>query len=267
MRVFLNLLILSLFQYSFANAASEKLVITGSSTLAPLVAEVAKSFEKKYPGVKVDVQTGGSSRGVADVRREVSDIGMVSRALKPSEKDLTDFTIATDGISMIVHQSNPIKELTEKQIVDIYQGKIKRWSELGGKDVPITVVHKADGRSTQELFLKYFKLKNSSVKAHVIIGDNEQGIKTVAGNPNALAYVSIGTAEYNAHSGVPIRLLSLDGVEASVQNVANLKFPLSRKLILVTTHQDKPLIQKFIKFAQSNEVKPIVKEQYFVPSM
>ena len=55
----------------------------------------------------------------------------------------------------------------------------------------MTVVNKAEGRSTLELFLDYFKLKSPDVQADVVIGDNEQGIKTVAGNPNAIGYVSI----------------------------------------------------------------------------
>ena len=65
-------------------------------------------------------------------------------------------------------------------------------------DASITVVNKAEGRSTLEVFLHYFKLKNVDVKAQVVIGDNEQGVKTVAGNRNAIGYVSIGTAEYDA---------------------------------------------------------------------
>ena len=79
---------------------------------------------------------------------------------------------------------------------------------LGGHDAPITVVNKAEGRSTLELFTNYFKLMNSDIKAHVVIGDNEQGIKTVAGNPNSIGYVSIGTAEF-ASSGATSRLALL----------------------------------------------------------
>ncbi|MGH7889036.1 MAG: substrate-binding domain-containing protein, partial [Thermodesulfobacteriota bacterium] len=58
-----------------------KLVLTGSSTVAPLAAEIGKRFEAQHPDVRIDVQTGGSSRGVADARQELADIGMVSRAL------------------------------------------------------------------------------------------------------------------------------------------------------------------------------------------
>lgn len=126
-------------------------------------------------------------------------------------------------------------------------------------------MNKAEGRSTLELFLGYFKLKNTDVKAQVVIGENEQGIKTVAGNPNAIGYVSIGSAEYDFTHGVSIKLLPLKGVAASIENVRNGTFPLSRPLNLVTKTEPQGLAKAFIDFAQSKEADPIAKEQYFVP--
>jgi len=250
-----------------ANAADvpQKLVITGSSTVAPLISEIAKAFEASNQGVRIDVQSGGSSRGISDARQSMSDIGMISRDLKPEENDLKGFAIAKDGICVILHKNNPITKLEDSQIVDIYTGKIKNWQELGGKDAPITVVNKAEGRSTLELFVNYFKLKNSDIKPHVIIGDNEQGVKTVAGNANAIGYVSIGTAEYDSAQGVAIKLLPIGGTSASIENVKNGKFPLSRNLLLVTTTEPNGLKKKFIEFARSKEVIGIVKQQYLVP--
>lgn len=242
-----------------------KMVITGASTIAPLAAEIGKRYEALHPGVRVDVQTGGSSRGIADARQGLADIGMVSRALKDDESDLHAFSIARDGISVILHKDNPVRTLTDAQVADIYTGKITNWNEVGGKDSPITIVNKAEGRSTLELFLQYYKLKNADVKAHVIIGDNEQGIKTVAGNPYAIGYVSIGTAECDEGHGVPIKLLAVGGVAATSANVANGKFPLSRPLNLVTRTAPRGLIEDFMDFARSAEVHDIVREQSFVP--
>ena len=248
-----------------ASAKGTKLVLTGSSTIAPLASEMAKKFEEKHPGVRVDVQTGGSSRGVNDQRQGLNDIGMVSRGLYPDEKDLEAFAIATDGICIILHKSNPVKILTSTQIVEIYTGKITNWKTVGGKDAPITVVSKAEGRSTLELFLNYFKLKNSEVKAAVLVGDNEQDIKTIAGNRNAIGYVSIGTAEYDSAHGVPIKSLPLENVQPTTENVRNGKFPLSRPLNLVMKSKPTGLAQEFIEFAQSKEAYPLVKDQFFIP--
>ena len=164
MRQDLLILLIGLFSVSALSGAygstdhgtkelSGKLTITGSSTVAPLVSEIAKRFEAQHSDVRIDVQTGGSSRGVSDVREKIADIGMVSRELKESEKGIMAFPIALDGVSIIVHESNPVGELTNKEIVDIYTGKIKNWSEVGGNNTPITVISKAEGRGTLDLFV------------------------------------------------------------------------------------------------------------------
>lgn len=246
-------------------AAAEKLVITGSSTVAPLIAEMGRRYEKEHPGVRIDVQTGGSSRGVRDAARGLADIGMVSRALKAEDGALMPFTIGHDGIGLIVHRSNQVPALSREQVIAIYKGEITHWGEVGGPDLPITVVSKADGRSTLELFLAHYGLKNSDIRAQIIIGDNEQGVKTVAGNPGALGYVSIGTAEYDIEQGVPLRLLPVNGVAATRANVANGTFPLSRPLNLVTNKAPEGLVKSFIEFAQSKDVFDIIEDLYFVP--
>lgn len=243
----------------------EKLVLTGSSTIAPLAAEIGKRFELLHRNVRVDVQTGGSSRGISDARAGLADIGMASRALKEDEKDLLSFTIALDGISVILNKANPVESLTKQQIVDIYTGKIANWKSVGGNDAPITVINKAEGRSTLELFLRYFGLKNTDVKPQVVIGDNQQGIKTVVGNPDAIGYVSVGTAEYEASQGAAIKLLPLDGIAASVENVRNRSFPLSRPLNLVTRSEPVGLAKDFIEFARLPQSNDLIEAQYFVP--
>ena len=252
----------------FSQAAvqpSGKLVLTGSSSVAPLVAEIGKRFEAKYPGTRVDVQSGGSARGLNDARQGLADIGMVSRALKKDEQDLHGYAIARDGITVIVHGTNPVTNLSDAQVMAIYTGKITDWREVGGNHAPITVVNKAEGRSTLELFLHYFKLKSPDIKAHVVIGDNEQGIKTVAGNPDAIGYVSVGAAEYNATHGVPLKLLPVSGVAATTDNIRNGSFPLSRLLTLVTKTPPQGLAKDFIAFARSKEVHDIVTKLGFVP--
>lgn len=257
-------LLLTSIPYAFADSA-QKITLTGSSTVAPLLGEIAKRYEMSHPSVRIDVQTGGSSRGIADARRGLADIGMVSRSLKANESDLTAYPIAQDGICLIVHKDNPIKELSDEQVIKIYRGEIKNWKLVGGLDRPITVVNKAEGRSTLELFLKHFGIKNQEVEASVIIGDNEQGVKTVAGNPDALGYVSIGTAEYDASDGVPIKLLPVASVSASTQNVKNGTFPIARPLNLVVKSKPEGLISDFIAYASSESVRDLIEEQYFVP--
>jgi phosphate transport system substrate-binding protein len=250
---------------NIGSAAPKKLIVTGSSTVAPLVSEIARRFESMNNGVRIDVQTGGSSRGINDVRNGIANIGMVSRTLKSNETDLQAFPIALDGISVIIHASNPVITLNQQQIIDIYTGRLTNWKSVGGRDARITVVNKAEGRSTLELFLDYSKLKNSEMKPHIIIGDNPQGIKTVAGNIDAIGYVSVGAAEFEINYGAPIKLLPLDGVDASVANVRRGIFPLSRSLNLITRTAPQGLVRDFIEFARSTQAHDLVEAQYYVP--
>jgi phosphate transport system substrate-binding protein len=249
-----------------AAGETRRIVATGSSTIAPLVAEIGKRFEALRGDVRVEIQTGGSSRGILDVREGTADLGLVSRTLLASEEKLIANPIAHDGVAMIVHASNPIRDLDDASIIEIFTGRLSNWRDVGGNDAPITVVNKADGRATLEVFLGRFGLKSPEIRADVVIGDNAQGIKTVAGNPNAIGYVSIGSAEHDAAHGTPIRLLPLGGVAASTANVAAGTYSMSRPLYLVTREEPTGLLREFVEFAQSERVHDLIRAQYFVPT-
>ena len=264
--MYLSLLILALTACGNQQSEITRLTLTGSSTVAPLMSEIAQHYEQSNPQVRIDVQTGGSSRGINDARQQLADIGMVSRTLKSNEQDLQTATIAWDGISIIVHKDNPVSQLSREQIVDIFTGKLNNWQELGGNSRKIVVINKAEGRSTLELFLKYFKLNNKDIKAHIIIGDNQQGLKTVAGNPNAIGYVSIGAAAYESRLGTAIKLLPMAGINPSLESLEKGEFPLSRPLNLVTVGSRSAAVKQFIDYAQSAAVNDIINKQYFVPA-
>jgi phosphate transport system substrate-binding protein len=260
----LAILILSSGLVFAVQAESPRLTITGSSTVAPVISDIGKAFEQTNPGTRIDVQTGGSSRGIADAREGRADIGMVSRALNDNENDLAAYPFAMDGISIITHASNPVNALSRENTIAVFTGKITNWKALGGPDRPITVVNKAEGRSTLELFLAFFQLKNSDIRAQVVIGDNQQGIKTVAGNPGAIGYVSIGTAEFEAEYGTPIKLLPMAGIAPTTAHVADGSYPLSRQLNLVTAGPAGGLAAEFIAYARSASVNALIGEHFFV---
>ena len=244
----------------------QTITVSGSSTIAPLMAEIGKRFEAQHPDIRVDVQAGGSSRGIQDARSGLAAIGMVSRSLKPDENDLTPFVIANDGISMIVHADNPLQDISSAQVVALYTGQLSDWAELGGEAGRVVKVHKAEGRSTLELFLNHFRLDNAAVQPDLVIGDNQQGIKSVASNPQAIGYVSIGSAEYEAKQGVAIKLLALDGHAASTQSLLDGNYPLSRELNLVVRGEPDANTQALLAFAQSSEVADLVNQHAFIPA-
>lgn len=243
----------------------ERVSVVGSSTMAPLMGELAKAYEKSHSDIRVDVQTGGSSRGVLDVRSGMADVGMVSRALTPDESDLERVLVARDGIGMIVHADNPVRALTRDQVIGIYRGAIDNWSELGGPDMEITVVSKAEGRSTLEIFSDHFDIPYRDIAADVIIGDNQQGIQTVARAPQAIGYVSIGSAEYEARQGAGIRLVAVDGKEPTTAAVAAGNYPMTRELNLVFKSPTGDGAQGLLEFARSRDAHALIESQYFIP--
>ena len=245
--------------------SSQSLLITGSSTVAPVVADAAQQFETENPGVRIDVQTGGSSRGINDVRTELADLGMASRALKKDESDIQSETIAMDGVCLIVHENNPVTGLTKQEIATLYQKRQTNWKSFGGSDAEIVVASKAAGRATLEVFLDYTELDSADIQADVIVGENQQAIKTVAGNPNAIAYVSIGAAASEAEAGTPIKLISTDGVEPTTENVAKGVFPITRPLNIITKGEVTDLSLSFLNYLKSGEIRDIVETHLYVP--
>lgn len=280
---------LVLIECTVSFGAVKTITTAGSSTIRPIVDRAAKVFRKTHPNVKFVVGGGGSSHGVKSVGSGNVLIGQASRYLKEKEKtewpDLVSHLIGLDGVAVIINKKNPVSKITKQQIQDIFTGKITNWSELGGIDSSILLVSKEHGRSTLGLFLKYFGLEAkevgdgrakmmvhrkkgtenySSVKAK-LIGPNLEAIASVSIKKNSIAYVSVGTAQKVAAKGGRVKLMELDGVPATVENVANATYPLRRPLHLVTKGDPKGVIKEFIDFIESNEGQEIVKELEFIP--
>ena len=239
---------------------------TGSSTIAPLVADVAKHYEASHPGVRIEVQSGGSSRGISDTTSGVADLGMVSRALKDGEETkLAAHTIARDGVCVIIHRDNSVRLLDKPQLIDIYTKKITNWKDVGGKDAAIVVANKAEGRSTLEVFLHYLGLDQADVKADIVVGENLHVIQSVVSNPNTVGYVSIGTAMAEEKAGTPIQLVVTDGKTPTMESVRDGSFPITRPLNVVTNAETSPAARAFLDYLMSTEIHGIIEKHYFVP--
>ncbi|MEL6552873.1 MAG: phosphate ABC transporter substrate-binding protein [Cyanobacteria bacterium J06621_11] len=251
-----------------SQSANQKtqLLLTGSSTVAPLIAEIAEQYEQNHPEVTIEVKTGGSNQGIEDVRSGKNDIGMISRSPKAEEEDLQVFTIAQDGIGLIVHQSVPIERLERQTVIDIFTGKITSWKALGGADRPIEVLSKTSNHSTVGLFADYFGLDVEDIQPTHFIGDNTEILETVLENPDAIGYISIGAGEYSIVHGMPLKMLPLEGVAATIKQVSQGNFPLSRPLNLLTKELPSGLTKDFIDFAISPDVHDIIERQAFIPA-
>ncbi|RYD35465.1 MAG: phosphate ABC transporter substrate-binding protein [Verrucomicrobiaceae bacterium] len=246
--------------------AGTVVVLTGSSTIAPVISDVAKRYEAANPGVRIEVQSGGSSRGIADALSGTADLGMASRALSADEAaKLTAHQIAADGVCVVVHRDNPVSELSREQLIRIYTKTATNWKDFGGSDATIVVANKAEGRSTLEVFLHYLGLDNADVKADVVVGENLHVINSVVANPNTIGYVSIGTAASESKGGTPIKLVSTGGVAATTENVANGTFPITRPLNIVEDARTSPAAKAFLAHLTSPAINDIIQKHFFVP--
>jgi phosphate transport system substrate-binding protein len=253
-----------------ASQEPRNVVLTGSAVMAPLVRDIGRRFEASHPGVRIDVQGGGTERGLADTRQGLADVGMAARALRPDETNLHAFPIARDGIGFVVHKTNPVPALTDDQVVRVYTRAVSNWKQVGGNDQPITVISQGENRqgeprSALAFFLGHFKLKPGQVRAEVPVQDTEQGVKAVADRPGGIAYVSVGPAAAAVAAGAPVRLLPWAGVAATPANVANGSYTLVRPLQLVTRQPPDGLVRELIDFARSDAVRDIIEQHHYAP--
>lgn len=111
---------------------SGKVVVSGSSSVAPVMEKLKEAYAKVNANVKVEVQQSDSSTGVSATIDGTADIGMASRELKDSEtsQGVTATVIAKDGIAVIVNKENDAKSLTSKQVKSIFTGDTTKWSDV-----------------------------------------------------------------------------------------------------------------------------------------
>ena len=111
---------------------SGKLVIAGSSSVSPLMEKLVEYYRLKNPNADIEIQTSDSTMGANLVTDNIADIGMLSRDLKPSEKEkgLNPKILAIDGLAIIVHNENPVNNLSTENIQQIFLGNLKQWKEI-----------------------------------------------------------------------------------------------------------------------------------------
>ncbi len=253
---------------------SRGLEITGSSTIQPIAEMVGELYRRKY-GVPVSVKGGGSRAGIESALSGAADIGLVSRALRADEKArLAYATIGHDAVVIIVNNSNPLGEMQKDSLVALYSGTVRNWKELGGKDEPVLLISKLPGRSTLALFEEYTGLRHPSraekgpsgsiSNSAYEIGSNLESATLVGGLPGAVGYVSLGTATSLIEKGMPIKILTLEGIKGTRENVMNGKYPIRRELNLVFRKENRRM-KRFVSFFMGPEGQRILRNQDFIP--
>lgn len=260
------------FPFVTFSLANEPIAISGASTIQPILEELSKLYEELY-GVELSIEAGGSGAGIVNTLLGESDLGMVSRKLVPDEKSqLEQLLIGVDTIVFIVNEANPLTEITKQQIVDLYTGKITSWDAYSHYQQAVVLVSKEIGRSTLDIFEDYSGLKNPKrnltgatiAKEAIEIGANIEVATLVGGIPNAIGYLSLGTALSLQEKGMPIKILPLDQVEATKENTVNGSYPILRELNVVYLEENETKLKNLLELLKSQKAKEIVENHQFI---
>jgi phosphate transport system substrate-binding protein len=243
---------------------SGQISVAGSTTVQPLAEKLAEAFSAGNPGVSIDVQGGGSSVGVKSAGQGVADVGMASREVKEEElkefPDLKVFTIARDGIAIVAHPEVPLAGLSKDQVRDIFGGKIKSWSEVGGPDKMIVVVSREEGSGTRAAFEELVMGKDTLIVDTAILHPSNGAVRTaVSTTPDSIGYLSFGYLDRS------VKALTVDGVEPSEANVASDKYPVVRPLNMLTGGEPSGAVKAWLDFILGDEGQKIVKEEGYIP--
>lgn len=222
--------------------------VIGSTSVQPFAEMLSEEFNRLGGHKLVEVQGGGSTAGLQAAANGVADIGMCSRSLKEDEaKAFHAVTIARDGLTVVVHPSNPVSGLAKQQIERIFAGEVANWSEVGGEDRPIRLITREEGSGTREAFQKLVMGK-SRISPKAMTQESNGSVKELVRNdPYAIGYMSLGLV------GKELKGLQVDGVEPTAEQVVAKKYPLVRPFLFVTNGEPDKDVQAFVNFVLSSE--------------
>ncbi len=219
----------------------------GSDTIVNLALLWAEAYQKENPDIRISVTGGGSGTGITALMNNTVDIANASRAIKAEEiKEAKaqgfepfEVVVARDAIGVIVHPSNPVNQLTLKQVSDIYKGNITNWSEIGGEDRPIVRLSRESNSGTHVYFLEtVIRLgeKNTDLFSEktLLLPSSEGIISEVRDNPNAIGYDGLGYITSEVKLIAVAKDKDSDYILPSVETVNKNLYPVSRDLYMYT---------------------------------
>lgn len=210
-----------------ADTASHAICVAGSTSVQPFAEKLAEVYMGQHPGVRIDVQGGGSSAGIYAAQQGAADLGASSRELVKAEKALREIPIAWDGIAVIVHPSNSLTNLTLEQLRQIFQSKITDWRSLGLPPHAIDLISREEGSGTREAF-EHLVMGKTEVSPGALVQDSNGAVREiVAGDPYSLGYISAGLVDER------VKAVAVDGILPTRENIKTQKYKLVRRFLLV----------------------------------
>ena len=249
---------------TMAGCSSKKTVSTdGSTSMEKVIGALGESFTNINKDVTFTYNPTGSGTGIKAVLEGRCDIGLSSRSLKDEEKaeGLIETVLAYDGIAIIVHNDNPVADLTLEQIAAIYTGEISNWSEVGGNDAEIVLIGREAGSGTRDGFESITGTKDSCIYRQELTSTGDV-ITSVSGNPNAIGYASLASVKDT------VKALSVDGVAPTEATIKDGSYLVQRPFVLVTKNGTKlsDTAQKFFDYITSSEANEIISSAGAVPA-
>ena len=249
--------------------SAETLQLEGSTTVGPIADAFAEYFKSIYPDLQITVKKTGSGDGAAALVDNRCDIANMSRFMKDKEfanavaKGIfpVAHVVAMDGVCVVVHPSNPVKELTKAQVRDIYSGKIKNWSQVGGLSMPIVVVSRDTSSGTYETFHNLVMEKQEMASHVEYVNANPQAHARVKTTQGAIGYVGLGFVDNN------VKALKIDGIMPSRKTIVSGVYPVTRPLFMFTNGYPKlgSMTHKFCTFYLTEKGQELVEDKGFVP--
>lgn len=247
-------------------AKSQKITMSGSTTVLPIAQATAEIFMDKNPEINISVRGGGSSVGIASIIAGTVDIGNSSRHIKTQELtqareqgvNPNEIVVANDGIAIVLHRDNPIQNLTVQQVKDIYTGKISNWKDLGGPSQPIVVISRDVSSGTFEVFNELVLGGSKAIESALMLASNNAVVSTIAGTPGAIGYAGLG---YLTES---VKAISVNNVMPSKKTIQDKTYPVSRTLHMYTNGAPKGMVKQYIDFVLSDFGQKIIEEQGFI---
>jgi phosphate transport system substrate-binding protein len=251
-----------------STASAQKLVIKGSDTLgAKLVPTLAEEYKAKNPSVSFEIAAEGSTTGIAAIIDGTSQIGMSSRRAKTTEVSaaqakgvtMNPIIVAYDGIAIIVNANSPVKNLTKRQVEQIFAGDITDWSAVGGPAGKISIYTRNTSSGTYSDFKDLAMKKRDYASSSQKMAGNEQITSEVGKNPNGIGYVGLA---YIHDAG--IKVVSIEGLVPDKASVLSKKYPYARPTFYYTNGDPTGEAAKFIEFTLSDEGQKIAEKIGFV---
>ncbi|MGD9047324.1 MAG: phosphate ABC transporter substrate-binding protein [Anaerolineae bacterium] len=230
----------------------------GSTSMAPLVLELAQAYGEQYPLVSLDVHGPGTQYGLDALRAGEVDLALASWLPADLAPDWRSTAIARDGISVIVHPDNPIDGLGLLQLQDLFGGRVYEWQALGGAPGGelVQAVSREEGSGTRSAF-EALVLQDLALTPLAIVAPSSQAmVDYVASHPESIGYVSMG------HTTPDVKVLKIEGGLPTSQAVGEGSYALTRELWLVVAESPPQAVEDFVDFVLGAAGQQIVGRRY-----